>query len=109
MVVLCFMYPPPLATSLLSLHDALPICALAPFLTEAPLQVRLMTARELGQFGGVDAAPKELHAALKSPANAGKHEAAVDRKSTRLNSSHRRNSYPVFCLKKKNIITQSIS
>jgi hypothetical protein len=50
---------------------------LAPLLTEAPLQVRLMTARELGQFVGVDAAPHELHAALKSPANAGKREAAV--------------------------------
>src|SRR6266850_2695324 len=29
-------------------------------------------------------------------------EAAEDRKSTRLNSSHRVNSYAVFCLKKKN-------
>src|SRR5690554_7735799 len=29
----------------------------------------------------------------------------VDRKSTRLNSSHVRNSYAVFCLKKKRIIT----
>src|SRR5437867_8841502 len=28
--------------------------------------------------------------------------AATDRKSTRLNSSHRTNSYAVFCLKKKN-------
>src|SRR5437867_6882530 len=28
-----------------------------------------------------------------------------DRKSTRLNSSHRTISYAVFCLKKKNIIT----
>src|SRR5207248_4934530 len=29
-------------------------------------------------------------------------EAAEDRKSTRLNSSHRTTSYAVFCLKKKN-------
>src|SRR3712207_7696820 len=29
-----------------------------------------------------------------------------DRKSTRLNSSHANISYAVFCLKKKNIITQ---
>src|SRR3712207_7081277 len=29
----------------------------------------------------------------------------VDRKSTRLNSSHANISYAVFCLKKKNIIT----
>jgi HEAT repeat protein len=50
---------------------------LAPLLTEAPLTVRLMTARELGRFAGVEAAPRELLAALKSPANAGKREAPV--------------------------------
>lgn len=50
---------------------------LAPLLTEAPLQVRLMTARELGQFAGVDAAPRELYAALKHQANLGKRESAV--------------------------------
>src|SRR3712207_8284179 len=33
-------------------------------------------------------------------------EVAVDRKSTRLNSSHANISYAVFCLKKKNISTQ---
>src|SRR5947208_9231256 len=32
----------------------------------------------------------------------GKHRAAPDRKSTRLNSSHQIISYAVFCLKKKN-------
>src|SRR3712207_8451376 len=32
------------------------------------------------------------------------HDAYVDRKSTRLNSSHANISYAVFCLKKKNII-----
>src|SRR5438105_7262339 len=31
-----------------------------------------------------------------------------DRKSTRLNSSHEWISYAVFCLKKKNIITQKV-
>src|SRR5206468_12694201 len=31
---------------------------------------------------------------------------ALDRKSTRLNSSHDQNSYAVFCLKKKNNKTQ---
>src|SRR3989449_4714930 len=34
-------------------------------------------------------------------------DAAVDRKSTRLNSSHGYISYAVFCLKKKNIKTKS--
>src|SRR3712207_8070768 len=32
-----------------------------------------------------------------------RHDDAVDRKSTRLNSSHANISYAVFCLKKKNI------
>src|SRR5437762_7543220 len=35
-------------------------------------------------------------------------EVARDRKSTRLNSSHRCISYAVFCLKKKTIITHMI-
>src|SRR3712207_7154526 len=35
-------------------------------------------------------------------------ERPVDRKSTRLNSSHANISYAVFCLKKKNITTRSL-
>src|SRR5207248_10599020 len=35
----------------------------------------------------------------------GRHDPARDRKSTRLNSSHRTISYAVFCLKKKNAQT----
>lgn len=50
---------------------------LAPLLTESTLAVRVMTARELGLFGGVEAAPRELLAALRSPANAGKKESMV--------------------------------
>src|SRR3712207_7364334 len=34
---------------------------------------------------------------------------ALDRKSTRLNSSHANISYAVFCLKKKNIVTSATS
>src|SRR6266705_6104665 len=57
----------------LSLHDALPIFV-------QPAQGRLLrrhVQRRADQLG-------------------------EDRKSTRLNSSHRTNSYAVFCLKKKN-------
>src|SRR2546430_13441887 len=39
--------------------------------------------------------PHELHVVLDE------HDAARDRKSTRLNSSHSQISYAVFCLKKK--------
>src|SRR5690349_23824903 len=35
-------------------------------------------------------------------------ELAIDRKSTRLNSSHVEISYAVFCLKKKKLVTLSI-
>src|SRR5437762_11170950 len=41
--------------------------------------------------------------ALVPSTDAHRQEPAQDRKSTRLNSSHRCNSYAVFCLKKKNI------
>src|SRR5699024_12369844 len=46
------------------------------------------TARSLGAFDDIDQTPSDR---------------AVDRKSTRLNSSHVSISYAVFCLKKKKI------
>src|SRR5207248_9876989 len=60
----------------LSLHDALPICARSPC-----------------------AAGRGSRSGSRSRAPATSRE---DRKSTRLNSSHRTISYAVFCLKKKN-------
>src|SRR3989442_5985039 len=65
----------------LSLHDALPIC---PWLRSAD-QPRLQPAQPLG----VRADSRLLEVGRG------------DRKSTRLNSSHVRISYAVFCLKKK--------
>src|SRR2546430_11295475 len=67
----------------LSLHDALPILG-----QRHPLRPRLV---------GVDAryrarAARQQGAALRL---------RIDRKSTRLNSSHSQISYAVFCLKKK--------
>src|SRR5256885_13304253 len=63
----------------LSLHDALPICSKAS--TEsASFMVRRCPLRDLRLQTG----------------------ATLDRKSTRLNSSHLVISYAVFCLKKKN-------
>src|SRR5207245_9607359 len=69
--------PAPTDTYTLSLHDALPIS-----LPVTPRRIRLF---------------RRLHGAPRtSPL------AALDRKSTRLNSSHGSISYAVFCLKKKN-------
>lgn len=50
---------------------------LAPLMKEASLPVRIMTARALSQFVGVEAAPREMLAALQSQANWGRKGAAV--------------------------------
>src|SRR5690625_7044493 len=54
-------------------------------------------------FGGPDLRDPGTH----GPAVAGEHfpNASLDRKSTRLNSSHVAISYAVFCLKKKTTLT----
>src|SRR2546427_7417402 len=65
----------------LSLHDALPISAHA---RGGALE------EQLGALGGVDLVVERLGA-----------RGLLDRKSTRLNSSHSQISYAVFCLKKK--------
>src|SRR3712207_7414288 len=70
----------------LSLHDALPIC-LGHYLTEAGLPIALGVRADeitLGLIVACSIVP-------------------LDRKSTRLNSSHANISYAVFCLKKKNV------
>src|SRR5437763_8039428 len=71
---------PSLPFSTLSLHDALPISAQAP-------------AVRGGRAGPAPAAGRPLPRREER-----RHR---DRKSTRLNSSHRCISYAVFCLKKK--------
>src|SRR3712207_7239439 len=78
----------------LSLHDALPI-----------LQDLLRPSDPVAQRVGVDAqlGGRAAHVAevAQVGGHAGDHGGAVDRKSTRLNSSHANISYAVFCLKKK--------
>src|SRR5260221_4421596 len=68
----------------LSLHDALPICSHSP---SASLFVSKKSCRRLP--------------VSESASGTLTHQAARDRKSTRLNSSHTVISYAVFCLKKK--------
>src|SRR5690625_946387 len=50
---------------------------------------------------GVDDEIRDLFKAFRAAFQAGKMEEMIDRKSTRLNSSHVAISYAVFCLKKK--------
>src|SRR5437773_9594814 len=66
----------------LSLHDALPILAIIALATGAPV-VPAASWREAE----------------------GRHVLRLDRKSTRLNSSHITISYAVCCLKKKNAVS----
>src|SRR3712207_7907113 len=78
----------------LSLHDALPIChrvhhVVREVAVEHPVAV--VVRRELEVAGLGDA---EHDGVLLEPRR-------LDRKSTRLNSSHANISYAVFCLKKK--------
>src|SRR5690606_41835699 len=69
----------------LSLHDALPISA-AP----VKLKTAMALARSPGSVNSVTRMPRPTADVI-----------ALDRKSTRLNSSHVKISYAVFCLKKK--------
>src|SRR3712207_8976923 len=89
----------------LSLHDALPILALCVVGLLVPLSAGPATA-EVGEpldqmeTDGVDwnvDRTKERGTKAKSSSSC----TDVDRKSTRLNSSHANISYAVFCLKKK--------
>src|SRR5947209_16431091 len=79
-----FTAPPPPATYTLSLHDALPIY-------EQP---------QLGVPVGC-LAPGEPLLGVAADRRLAAHVYELDRKSTRLNSSHANISYAVFCLKKK--------
>src|SRR5438309_8436567 len=81
-MLLLFLFNDPATTEIytLSLHDALPIC-----------RSRGRRGRRRGRRFSVLAEDDEGGADL-------------DRKSTRLNSSHSSISYAVFCLKKKTIL-----
>src|SRR5438128_3575124 len=77
----------------LSLHDALPICLDDDELEEALGALKKEKVKEgaweISRFKGLgEMSPEQL-------------KREIDRKSTRLNSSHGSISYAVFCLKKK--------
>src|SRR3712207_8560298 len=83
----------------LSLHDALPISGgVLEVVRDAAEEERDVVQQLLG---GEDAVRVEAHAARDPIEPAPGELVALDRKSTRLNSSHANISYAVFCLKKK--------
>src|SRR3712207_7477762 len=78
----------------LSLHDALPICEIG-----LGDHVKLGRGEQVtGGRGKASILSDTLEAVLGAIHISG----GLDRKSTRLNSSHANISYAVFCLKKKN-------
>src|SRR5436190_14408227 len=89
----------PAETYTLSLHDALPIYAFGNLAT-TPSSVRIGIAGPT-TVTMVVAASGGLATIGGLLLQAGIYAISVDRKSTRLNSSHTVISYAVFCLKKK--------
>src|SRR5205814_9822981 len=97
-----FTHPPTTDFYPLSLPDALPICAmLFEMLTGDPphtastvqaIVAKVLTERPQDVRVARPAVPEHVALAVQR---------ALDRKSTRLNSSHLGISYAVFCLKKK--------
>src|SRR5690606_41337003 len=82
----------------LSLHDALPI-----FIPWSDYNASRTLSRLLDKGIWV----KSSQQPFKSPTEAGDKDfgyGSLDRKSTRLNSSHVKISYAVFCMKKKNML-----
>src|SRR5690606_41529368 len=82
----------------LSLHDALPICL--------SWRTRWATFREQRRCQHDADAGRPIVAGLVVRDNL-RNRRTIDRKSTRLNSSHVKISYAVFCLKKKNKYTNN--
>src|SRR5690606_41956161 len=90
--------PPTTAIYTLSLHDALPIFERQAGPAVAARDVAHRVAGHPPAAVGAGAfQPLKLGHGVGQP-----HQDQVDRKSTRLNSSHVKISYAVFCLKKKN-------
>src|SRR3712207_7109112 len=67
------------------------------------LGIALAAGREYGVALPVTAIVDQMLEASKSKGRGDRDHSALDRKSTRLNSSHANISYAVFCLKKKKI------
>src|SRR5205807_9638485 len=103
---LLFIFPitPPTSIYTLSLHDALPIFRTPEaVLLQAAGQFRALTFASLwSSIASLAGTFALLLVAGPVISLAGILAGEIDRKSTRLNSSHLVISYAVFCLKKKN-------
>src|SRR5207248_10440630 len=99
--------PPPTPLSPLSLHDALPISHVRPVCEASSSWIGFAVARiALSVSASASRASWTKSRSLATLPLGGRRSISLaerqgDRKSTRLNSSHRTISYAVFCLKKK--------
>src|SRR5690348_18187550 len=100
------MPPAPSETYTLSLHDALPIYV--GFRSSDPSLLYVTPERFLGRTLEEvlpEKVARQAREGLEKALSTGqiqRYDYDLDRKSTRLNSSHPSLSYAVFCLKKKN-------
>src|SRR3712207_8157633 len=103
---MCFFFNDTATTEIytLSLHDALPICDGALHRLGVGHHARLHAEQRV--TGVEHAVVVRVDLGLRRAARR-QRGAALDRKSTRLNSSHANISYAVFCLKKNRIIEQT--
>src|SRR5690606_40938033 len=102
--IFLFRVPPPPQIYPLSLHDALPIYSKSPPWPRPPALPAIGSASRSRRCWSPGECrwhrvPARWALAANGPAT------ERDRKSTRLNSSHVKISYAVFCLKKKNTKT----
>src|SRR5690606_41654846 len=95
------LHPLAISISTLSLHDALPISRRTAWHVACPARRAVVdAARQPSAHQGIEGADRRPRPAIAR--GSGQDFAlARDRKSTRLNSSHVKISYAVFCLKKK--------
>src|SRR5207247_10756264 len=99
-LVLSLNHTPPTAIYTLSLHDALPISppGARVLIYKQDPSVAEIGIRKVFVSGRFLAGPRDARILNGTP---GIPPVKIDRKSTRLNSSHEWISYAVFCLKKK--------
>src|SRR5690606_41899137 len=96
-IAFSFLVPATSEIYTLSLHDALPIYVCA----GGVLVVDLVVHAPDGARGAVERVDDQVHGLGGGDLAGRELREAGDRKSTRLNSSHVKISYAVFCLKKK--------
>ena len=101
---LCFFFFNDTATTeiyTLSLHDALPISSEDLMSPELRARIERLCALRAFKLVGAGLPCSSFSVAVTPPVRTLSYPRGIDRKSTRLNSSHALISYAVFCLKKK--------